>query len=63
MTRPLDRDDLVVTPQGLYAVVERRSEDGIDCRYTKTNEPVTLPEKLLRRVENGQVPPPVRVKR
>jgi hypothetical protein len=62
LTRLLDRDDLVVTPSGRYAVVEKRGEEGIECRYTATGEPVTIAEKLLRRVEPGQVPPPVRVK-
>jgi hypothetical protein len=63
LSRLLDRDDLVVTPQGRYAVVEKRGEEGIECRYTANGEAVTLPEKLLRRVENGVVPPPVRIKR
>jgi hypothetical protein len=59
-------NDVVVTPSGRRAMVKRQEADGrwevcyIDLK-TACPEFVVLPGHLLRRVERGIVPAPVRL--
>lgn len=64
--RPLEANDAVVLPSGQRGTVVRRLADGrVEVRYlerrARAEQTVVLPCHLVRRIERGLVPPPVRI--
>lgn len=61
--RPYEEGDPVVLPSGRRAQVVRWfDEDRLELRYLDDERQlVILPAYLVRRIERGLVPPPVRI--
>lgn len=68
MRRGLEVNDVVVVPSGKRAVIVVRSGNGwVECAYLDAAgkadlaDRVDVRESLVRRIERGLVPPPVRI--